>query len=237
MTRIYVRSQGPEDWRRLLAEPAKQWRDGYSAKMLAECWEAAQNLPGAVRRAFKRSGIEALDGIEPLLVLPEYQTPLPGGGRPSQTHVFVLAKASGGLVAIAVEGKVEEPFGPTVDEWLAGASKGKRKRLAFICEILGLKASVVGGIGYQLLHRTAAAVIEAGRFSARHAVVLVHSFSPSRTWFEDYVAFVAALGGQAAMGALIRLPNRVDIELYCGWVSEDPTESGRKWPHRRDSPS
>jgi len=223
MSHIYVPSRGPEDWQRLLAEPEKHWRDGYSAKMLAECWEAAGGFPETVRQAFEVSGIEAFEGIEPLLILPEYQTPLPGGSRPSQTDVFVLAKARGGLIAIAVEGKVEEPFGPTVDEWLARASKGKRKRLDFICETLGLDAGGVGPIRYQLLHRTASAVIEAKRFTASHAVMLVHSFSPSRTWFEDYAAFVNAMGGRAAASVVFHLPSHDNITLGCGWVSEEPT--------------
>src|SRR5688500_6454146 len=36
--RIYVPSTGPNDWRRLLADPAKQWRKGYSAMAVARCW-------------------------------------------------------------------------------------------------------------------------------------------------------------------------------------------------------
>jgi hypothetical protein len=33
--RVYIPATKPEDWQNLLADPEKQWRDGYSAKSLA----------------------------------------------------------------------------------------------------------------------------------------------------------------------------------------------------------
>jgi hypothetical protein len=45
MNRIYIPTQSPEDWRRLLAQPEKHWREGYSARALAECWERADGFP------------------------------------------------------------------------------------------------------------------------------------------------------------------------------------------------
>jgi hypothetical protein len=47
MTKIYLPSFGPTDWQRLLADPVKHWRVGYSAMALANCWEAAQGLPSS----------------------------------------------------------------------------------------------------------------------------------------------------------------------------------------------
>lgn len=35
MKRIYVPTEGPGDWRRLLAKPDLHWREGFSAKALA----------------------------------------------------------------------------------------------------------------------------------------------------------------------------------------------------------
>ncbi len=74
----------------------------------------------------------------PLLALPEYQVPLPGGARPSQNDIFILARSDIDLVTIAVEGKVKEPFGPTISEWLIKASSGKHVRLKFIQDLLEL---------------------------------------------------------------------------------------------------
>jgi hypothetical protein len=38
MPRIFVPSNGPGDWRVLLAEPEKHWARRYSARTLAHCW-------------------------------------------------------------------------------------------------------------------------------------------------------------------------------------------------------
>ncbi|MFA7012304.1 MAG: hypothetical protein WC202_05045, partial [Desulfobacterales bacterium] len=48
--------------------------------------------------------------------LPEHKVPLPGGSRSSQNDIWVLARSKGQLISIAVEGKVSETFGPTVQE-------------------------------------------------------------------------------------------------------------------------
>ncbi len=36
--RIFVPTRGIEDLKQLLAQPDRQWRDGYSAKSAAERW-------------------------------------------------------------------------------------------------------------------------------------------------------------------------------------------------------
>jgi hypothetical protein len=109
---LLVPTQSHEDWRRLLARPDRHWKAGFYAMTLARSWEAAGGFPPEVREMFRLSGEPQLNAIEPLLVIPEYQIPLPGGKRASQTDVFLLARPSGGLVTIAVEGKVDEPFWP-----------------------------------------------------------------------------------------------------------------------------
>src|SRR5690349_14746491 len=125
MTRIYVPSHGPSDWRWLLAKPGLHWRHGASAKALADAWEAGDPWPPEVRAA--------VGELELLLALPEHQTPLPGGARASQTDLLVLARRPAGpQVVIAVEGKVAEPFGDhTVAEWRT-QSDTREPRLAFL---------------------------------------------------------------------------------------------------------
>jgi hypothetical protein len=74
---------------------------------------------------------------------------------------------------------VDEPFAQLLGDWLVNASPGKLTRLAFLCNVLGLEERTLPhDIYYQLLHRTASAVIEAKRFKTDLAVMLVHSFSP-----------------------------------------------------------
>lgn len=159
---------------------------------------------------------------ELLLAMPEHQVALPGGSRPSQNDIWVLAKSQGQLISIAVEGKVSETFGPTVQEWQAEPSPGKSKRLTYLLSLLGL-ASVPDTTRYQLLHRTASAILEAQRFNAAHAVMLVHSFSQSNEWLQDHAAFVDLMGGgTATCNSMVHAGSRSGIELHLAWVCGDP---------------
>lgn len=204
---------------------------------LADSWERADQWPAAVRSALEKSS--AFGPLELILALPEHETPLPGGRRPSQTDLLVLARRpGGGNVAIAVEGKAEESFGDsTVAEWRTDASPGKVKRLAFLLEALGLEESeAVTSVRYQLLHRTAAAVIEARRFGAGQALMLVHSFSATRSWFDDYAQFAAVLGVEAGEGGITDELELGDVRLSLGWVSDSPPDQSELPPlaHRFD---
>lgn len=157
--------------------------------------------------------------MELLIAIPEYQVDLPGGGRPSQNDLFVLAKdAEGEMVSIAVEGKVAEPFDSTLGEWLKDASEGKKKRLEFIRERLALDLDIPGTIRYQLLHRMVSAVIEAERFNAKSAVMLVHSFSKESFWFEDYRDFLGLYGVKAEIGKLHFVRQVEGIGIYTSWA-------------------
>jgi hypothetical protein len=111
-----------------------------------------------------------------LLALPEHKVPLLGGNRDSQNDVFALIRYGGATCAATIEGKVNEPFGPTVGEWLTAPSDGKLVRMRHICDVLGLAETPPAHIRYQLLHRTASAVIEAKRFKTDEAAMIVHSF-------------------------------------------------------------
>jgi len=131
MGRIRTESRGFEDWRLGLADPAKQWRQGYSAYELARAWCGALAFPAAVRRAF--AGHPLLADAELLLGLPEYWVRLSRRGHGSQVDLLVLCREQSrpdGLVAVAVEGKVSESFGPTVGAW----RRDRKKRNAADCD-------------------------------------------------------------------------------------------------------
>jgi hypothetical protein len=159
-----------------------------------------------------------LCSIEPLIAFPEHKVPLPGGRRDSQNDIFVLGKSDEGLVSITVEGKVAESFGPTLGEWTRNMSPGKRERLDSLKAILGLEEEIDSSIRYQLLHRTASAVIEANRFNAKTAVMLVHPFSQAEDWFEDYQAFVRLYDKDIGIGQLTFLTKVGGVEIFTGWV-------------------
>ena len=223
MSRIYVPTEGPEDWSRLLARPDVQWQKGKSARTLAYCWEEeGDDFPQCVRRVFEASGIRLFERAELLMAFPEHKVHLSGGSHPSQNDVFVLGKGEGELISITVEGKVSEPFGPTVEEWIENGSPGKQQRLAFLLNLLGLKKKDVDGVRYQLMHRTASALIEAKKFNAMNAMMLVHSFSQADDSFEDYRRFVELFG--LVVGGIDEIvgPRYLGrIDLYFGWVRGD----------------
>ncbi len=213
MSRIYIPTSSAEQWAQFLAEPVKHWRQGYSARTLAYSWQEARGFPTEVGPVLASQ----FPAAELLLALPEHKVPLPGGSRSSQNDIWVLARSEGKLISIAVEGKVSEPFGPTVQEWQAESSPGKAERLSYLLTLLGL-SSVPDITRYQLLHRTASAIIEAQRFNAAHAVMLVHSFSPSSEWFQDYAAFVALMGGSAKENNIVSVGSRSGVSLHLAWV-------------------
>lgn len=213
---VLIPSEGPGSWKQFLAQPERQWAKGFSARTLAHCWEASSGLPPEVAAIL----MPAYGSVTPLLVIPERKTALPGGRRESQSDAFILARAESGLVACTIEGKVDEPFGPTVAEQMKDASPGKQERMRFLCDRLGL-TDCSGDIHYQLLHRSVSALIEADNFAAAHAAMLVHSFSPERRWFDAFSRFVALLGGgsaEAGQPIPIELPGRT---LLLGWACGD----------------
>lgn len=211
IAKILIPTLGPDDWQRFLADPEKQWKRGYSAMAAALSWEAANGVPSEIA--------ELLGGsLELLLAIPEHKVALPGGRRESQCDVFALVRDLNETMAIAVEAKVNEPFGPTVGEWMVNASKGKVERMRFICELLGLNEPPTGELRYQLFHRTAAAVLEANRFKTDRAAMIVQSFSQEHRWLEDFQAFTDLFGLQAKPGqALVYyLPSGMPLTL--GWA-------------------
>lgn len=220
MSNIYIPCTGPEKWREFLADPELHWRTGYSAKTLAYSWSEAEGFPDEVSAVLRSS--PQFHEIELLLAIPEHRVPLKGGARPSQNDVWVLARAGCELVSIAVEGKVQEPFDRLVREWRADETRGKTRRLEFLARTLELPTSQLDDIRYQLLHRTASALIEAKRYNAAHAIMLVHSFSQTREHLEDYQRFVALFGHDATPNTVVFVGQRSGTALHFAWVTGDP---------------
>jgi len=225
---IYVPANKPQDWKPLLAQPAKHWRRGYSARALAYCWQEADGFPEEIKRVFKESGIKLFQSVELLLAFPEWKVPLPGGSRSSQNDIFILAKGKVQLISIMVEGKVSEPFDKTIAEWRLESSVGKEKRLKFLCDKLQLDKEQIDHIRYQLLHRTASAIIEAERFNTPNALMMVHSFSQSDEWFEDYSQFLALFGlNDITPDSLVFAKNIDGIDLYFSWIRGEEKYLGK----------
>jgi hypothetical protein len=201
-----------------LADPSKHWRDNFSAKSLAKAWEAAAGLPPEIGAALASTPGDAFANAEAYFAVPEYKVDLKGGERASQTDLLVLGRAAGGPFAMAVEGKVDESFGPLLGGWQNNASDGKLKRWSFLCRTLGISRRQSPTLRYQLFHRAASAVIAAERHHAGLAILLVHSFSPKDTGLTDFAAFVRLFGADATPGTVRKLTSVGGIQLYAGWV-------------------
>ena len=195
--RFHIAIARPEDIIPRLGKGILHWRAGRSAAELAQAWWNAKGMPPRVRSVIERCA--EWRGASIVEAFFEHQTELGTPGQPSQTDLLVLTERSKGRGIIAVEGKASEPFGPLVDEWLRNKpSKGKDRRLADLCRRLSLNKGQVLKQRYQLLHRTASALIEAKRFSSPNALVLVHHFAAEATRptesFQDFANFTRVLG-------------------------------------------
>ena len=220
MNHIYIPTSTADDWQQFLAEPDKQWRTGYSARATAHAWQDADGFPAELDSLFSSADDKNLHGAELLLAIPEHKVYFPPmQGHPSQNDVFALAKAAdGNLITVAVEAKVSEPFDKAVDDWFANPTPGKQERLEFLRSKLHLVDKEIGHIRYQLLHRLVSALLEAERFGAMYAVLVIHSFSQSDEWFDDFAAFIALYDQVSAVDRLVDLNLGDGPRVFAGWA-------------------
>lgn len=199
--RIFLPSVGAQGWKQLFADPEKHWKPGMPTRALAHCWESGEGMPSEVRRVLDDD--PETRNARPLFVVPEYQVSLPGGSRPAHNDIWLLAEGSGGLISISVDGKGRESFGISVKEWFAGKPAGKEKRLRYICEQLEIPFPPPDELKYSLLQRATSAVIEARRFKAPLAVLMIHSFSSSDQGMEHFNNLLSVMGLKARGGELV----------------------------------
>lgn len=209
------------NWKGLLADPEKQWKRSYSAFELAHAWAKTSQFPKQVERVFTASQHSIFHDLEIVMMVPEHQVYLDTRRAPSQNDLFVLARNQNGLIVIMVEGKVNEPFGPMINEWLMDGSEGKQSRLFFLMNELGIHdVDSLKGIRYQLLHRTSSALLEARKYHAKNALMLVHSFSQEGSWLNDYVQLLNVYGLTGNHDTISGPININGIDLYFSWISD-----------------
>jgi hypothetical protein len=217
--RIFVPTKSGSDWQGLLAKPKLHWKKGASAMTTAAAWEDAGSvLPSEIVTVLQLSNEEALRDLELLAAIPEWEVSLEGGETASHTDVLALARNDRGLCVIAVEAKVNEDFGPLLKDKRAEASPGQSNRLDSLHTLLGiLRFDDV--IRYQLLHRTASALLTARQFHAQTAVMLVQCFGDKPNLRADFEAFCRALRTKELSSALRVAPAFSGPSLYLAWCS------------------
>ena len=223
LTRIAVPLLNPEDVIPHLGKPT-HWKQGRSAKAVADSWFQANNIPPRVRAVLDQS--PELKGVELIDAWLERCTDL-GDRRGSATQTDLLAILGIGdeLAVMAVEAKVTESFGPLVSEWIGEGGEGKEDRLQRLCDLLGFDRNEVGDLRYQLFHRTAAAILEARRYRAKNAVLMVHSFCEDATGLPDFIRFYERMGVQGCARDALSQPVQVSgTRLWIGWTGDECPE-------------
>ena len=207
---ILVPAASLDDWKKRLADPQVRRKPGDSADALAARWHGrtvfpARDLGVAHRREITRDATL-------LLAIPEHQVPLASGARASQTDLWLLARTSRGLMSVVVEAIGNEGFDPAVRD--QKEETGPPELWAALCRFLEIEQSSDAPVRSRLLHRTAAALLEARRFFARSAAVIVHSFSHGCEGFGDFQHFVSVMGGRLDRpGQLVSVAPREGIEI------------------------
>lgn len=214
ISHVHVPVLQPADVIPHLGKPG-HFKEGRSGRLVAETWFAHNGPSPAILAVLTQS--DRLTQGEFL----ERKIDLGDRWAASQADVLALIGLTDSLAVIAVEGKVDEPFGQRVSEWLVKASADRERRLARLTGTLGLRVEAVGPLRYQFLHRAASAVYEARRYRARVAVLMVQSFDPGHAGLTDFLAFAAALGAPSAgVGHLAGPMVCEGVDLFLGWAAE-----------------
>lgn len=227
MSRLCIETRGIASWRDRLASPDTQWERKFSAFETAVSWEGVSRsesgLPQPIVALFSNSvfGLPKM-----LLAVAEHKVPLRGRGGDSQCDVWALLHTESGGVSLSVEAKAKEPFGQgneSLRQWLdAGKteeSKGNRHdRWIHVEENLPKPASEgYAQVPFQLLHRCAAAVIEAKRLCLPNAAFVVQAFESPVESFEAFSRMCTAIGVPADRKQL-QVATVGGIRLGIGWA-------------------
>jgi hypothetical protein len=120
-------------------------------------------------------------------------------------------------------------IGPLLTEKRAQTSVGQSERLAYLHSLLGVK-HFEDSIRYQLLHRTASALLTARDFHAASAVMLVHAFDTPASQRSDFLAFVTAMGVTEVAPLVYCVKSFAQPSLYLAWCNGDPQFRQRQLP-------
>jgi hypothetical protein len=227
MNRLSVETCGISNWRERLARPDSQWKRSYSAFETAVSWENAgrepAGLPKPVGDLFRGSifGEATL-----LLAIAEHRVQLVGGSADSQCDVWALLNTAAGGLSLSVEAKANEAFGQgneSLQDWLiAGGSERSRRNRENRWEHISahlprMAQDAYSLVPYQLLHRCAAAVIEAKRFRLTSAAFIVQAFGAPDESLEAFGRLCRVMSVDVRRGQM-QVTSVEGIRLGVGWV-------------------
>lgn len=201
-----------EDWIEVVTR--RHYKQGHSAYECAHRWQdIGSRFPDEILTIFRESKQLNLSSLEIKQVYAEFPVWLDTHTTPSKNDLMIFAEGPGNRkVVLAVEAKCDESFAQPVDTWIRTADKpmarGQRRlfkgalvpverkvrRLNFLNAILSTSIGADSIVRYQLLHRTASAVLTARQTYAEAAVVLIQAFTESERNFKDFQVFCDLLG-------------------------------------------
>ncbi len=197
----------------------------------AAAWEAAADrLPSEITLLLESSQEPLLRDQRLLLALPEWQVALPGGVTSSSTDVLAVCRNELGLCILGVEAKVLEDFGPLLAKKRSEASSGQSVRLDYLHGLLGVDR-FDDNIRYQLLHRTASALLTAREFHATAAVMLVHAFDTPAQRRSDFTAFAQAMKAREIAPLVYNVSSFTSPSLFLAWCNGDPEFRKKRLPN------
>jgi hypothetical protein len=174
------RIRSVKDWFRC-APPKRQWRDSRSAKELAKAWcgDGAASTPAGFLALLRSHELTRELVLE--RGIPEYVTQLddiPGEGR--NNDMVLIAMAGDRRVIVTVEAKADESFGPQVRTYVEAKRETKSRVPKRVDGLLKALFDVVRDghydLRYQLVHACAATLIEARRWEAKLAILVIQEF-------------------------------------------------------------
>ena len=189
--------------------------DERTAPELTARWRAADGFPPEIAQLLRSH--EATRSATLLLAIPEHRVRLAGGVWAAPADLWALARTPRGLLSIVVGTDGAEPAGATARASQSACEHEQTDRA--VRSLLEIDRESERAIGSQLFHRTACALIEARRFFAATAAVIVHSFGARADSFLEFQSFARQMGGLLQRpGELTRVPPREGIDLFLGWA-------------------
>jgi hypothetical protein len=160
---------------------SKQWKDGRSAKELAKAFCAGDvpAVPTELRDLLASS--DQLGNLQLVQAWPEHKIQLDSFfGETRNADLAAVGTGKTGIVAVTIEAKADESFGPTIAEEFRAASARSNvpHRITSLSKsVFGRQPSEVDDLRYQLLHGIAATLIFAQEQNAIAAVFIVFEFN------------------------------------------------------------
>ena len=204
------------DWQRLAPPTSpRHWREYRSAFELAHAWTEGTGASQLASLLAAREGLAGLRLERGIAERRSWFDDIPGG--PRHHDLLVSGGFAAGRLVVGIEAKADEPF----DRDLAGFCLAARRRhgetraperldrltRAFFGATLAGDRSLAG-LRYQLLAALAGTLVEAPRFGAAAAVLVVQEFITPETDAlkrhrnaRDLDAFVARLGREPRVAA------------------------------------